>query len=124
MATKRWSLPSSVLTSAISNVEEADRVCLELLLGLLLAVDLWQPTDAVALIAAMQRGSRQMGDGGLQRVEAIVERQQGMLAESDGDGFFVLSEDGRSNLRGFYRGIIIDAAVLDFRNVVVIEIVL
>jgi hypothetical protein len=53
-------------------------VCPELLLGLLFAVDLRQSADAVALVAAVQRGARQMRHGGLQRVEAIVERQEGM----------------------------------------------
>ena len=45
------------------DVEEADRVGLELLLGLFLAVDVWQPADAVTLIAPVQRGACQMRDG-------------------------------------------------------------
>ena len=37
----------------------------------------------MALQAAMQGRARQVRDRRLQRVEAVVERQQGMLAEGD-----------------------------------------
>jgi hypothetical protein len=43
----------------------------------------------VPLEAAMQRRARQMRDGRLQRVEAVVERQQGMLSERNDDGLFL-----------------------------------
>ena len=67
------------------DVEVADRVALERLLGRLVAVDLRQPADAVALEAAMQGRAGQMRDRRLQGIEAIVERQQRMLAEGDDD---------------------------------------
>jgi hypothetical protein len=35
----------------------------------------------------MQRRVCQMGDGDLQGIDSIAERQQRMLAESNGDGF-------------------------------------
>ena len=60
------------------DVKIADRIGLELLLGGLVAFDLRQPGDAVALQAAMQRRTRKMRDRRLQGVEAIVERQQGV----------------------------------------------
>ena len=44
------------------DVEVADRIALELLLGRLVAVDLRQAADAVALQAAMQRRAGQMRD--------------------------------------------------------------
>ena len=55
----------------------------------LLAFDFRQPADAMALIAAMKRRARQMRDGGLKRIEAIVERQERMLAEGDRDGLLL-----------------------------------
>jgi hypothetical protein len=55
-------------------VEEADRVGFELLLRRLAPLDIRQLADAVALQAAVQRGSRQMGDGHPQRIQAIIER--------------------------------------------------
>ena len=86
------------LTSAMSIWKIADRIGLELALGGLVAFDLGQPADAVALQAAMQRRARQMRDGRLQGVEAIVERQQGMPSESDDDGLFLDRQDRRSGL--------------------------
>jgi Trypsin-like peptidase domain len=56
------------------DVEEADRIGLELLLRRLAPLDIRQLADAVALQTAVQRGSCQMRDGRLQRVEAIIER--------------------------------------------------
>ena len=43
----------------------------------------------MALQAAMQRRARQMRDRRLQRIEAVVERQQGMPAEGDDDRLFL-----------------------------------
>jgi hypothetical protein len=85
MPTNRWSLPSLVLTSAMSFVKEADRIRLELLLRGLFPFDLREPADAVSLQAAMQGRPRQMGNGCLQGVETIVERQEGMAPERDDD---------------------------------------
>jgi hypothetical protein len=56
------------------DVEESDRVGFELLLRRLAPLDIRQLADVVALQTAVQRGSRQMRDGRLQRIEAIVER--------------------------------------------------
>ena len=58
------------------DVEVADRVALELLLGRLVAFDLRQAADAVALQAAMQGRARQVRDRRLQGIEAVVQRQQ------------------------------------------------
>ena len=41
----------------------------------------------------MQRGARQMRDGRLQSVQAVVERQQSMPAECDDDGLFLDRQD-------------------------------
>ena len=57
------------------DMEEADRVGLELPFGGLIALGISQLADAVSLQAAVQRGSRQMRDRRLQSVETIVERQ-------------------------------------------------
>ena len=67
------------------DVEVADRIALELLLSGLVAFDLGQAGDPVALQATMQRRSRQPRDCHLQRVEAVVERQQRVSAEGDND---------------------------------------
>jgi hypothetical protein len=77
--------------SDFSNVDMkiADRVSLEFSLRRGFAFDLRQPGDPVALQAAMQRRARQMRDGRLQGVQAIVERQQSMPSEGDNDGLFL-----------------------------------
>ena len=71
------------------DVEEADRVGLELLLCGLVAFGLRQPADPMPLQATMQRRTRQVRDGRPQRIETIVERQQRMPAEGDYDRLFL-----------------------------------
>jgi hypothetical protein len=79
-------------------VEEPDRVDLEGLLRRLVAIDLGQSGNTVTLQAAMQGRTGQVRDAGLQGIEAIIQRQQGMLAEGDNDRLFLLGEH-----RGFWR---------------------
>jgi hypothetical protein len=43
----------------------------------------------MALQTAMQRRARQVRNGRLQSVEAVVERQQGMPSEGDDDRLFL-----------------------------------
>jgi hypothetical protein len=57
-------------------VEVAERIALELALVGLIAFDLRQAADAVALKAAVQRRARQVRDRGLERIKAVVERQE------------------------------------------------
>lgn len=80
------------------NVEIADRIALELLLWLPVASDLGQPGNTVAPKASMQRRTRQMGDGRLERIKAIIERQHRMSAERDNDGFLLRRKDRRVRL--------------------------
>ena len=75
------------------DMEIADRIGLELPLGRGLAFDLGQPRDSVALQAAVQRRARQMRDGRLKRVQAVVQRQQRMPAEGDDHRFFLDAEN-------------------------------
>ena len=56
------------------NVEEADRIGLEPLLWLLVALDIRQPPDPMPLQTAVQRRAGQAGDCRLKRVKAVVER--------------------------------------------------
>ena len=44
----------------------------------------------------MKGRARQMRDGGLQGVKAVVERQQGMPSESDDNGLFLNGQGRRS----------------------------
>ena len=63
----------------------ADQVALELALGWFVAVHVRQSGDAMTPQAAMQRRPRQMRDGRLERIEAVVKRQQCMSAEGNDD---------------------------------------
>jgi hypothetical protein len=49
----------------------------------------------VALQTAMEGGARQMREGRLQGVEAVVERQQGMPSEGDDHRLFFRGQDRR-----------------------------
>lgn len=83
MATKKGELPLSRLHAGDIDVEVADRVRLELLPDRLVAFDIGQTRDAMALEAAVQRWPRQMRSRRLERVDAVVERQQSVAAEAD-----------------------------------------
>ena len=67
----------------------ADRIGLEFALGGGFAFDLRQPGDPVALQAAMQGRARQMRDGRLQGVQAVVEWRQSMPSECNDDRLFL-----------------------------------
>jgi hypothetical protein len=75
-------------------VEEADRVTLELGTPRLVAVGARQAREAVALQTAVQAGAGQVRDGGLQRVEAVVQRQQRVAPERNDDGLLLDREHG------------------------------
>jgi len=64
-------------------MEEADRIALELGLCCLLALDLGKTADRMAPKATMQCGAHQVRYRRLQRVEAVIERQQCMPSEGD-----------------------------------------
>jgi hypothetical protein len=74
-------------------MEIADRIGLELALRRGFAFDLRQARDLVTLKASMQRRARQMRDCRLKRVEAVVERQQGMPPEGDHDRLLFNGQD-------------------------------
>ena len=72
----------------------ADRIGLELVFRRSFAFDLRQSRDSMAIEAAMQRRARQMRDRRLKRVEAVVERQQGMPPEGDHNCLLFSGQDG------------------------------
>ena len=69
------------------DVEVADRVGLELALYALPVLDVWEPRDAMSLQAAVQGRASQVRDRRLKGIQAIIERQQRMLAKGNDDGF-------------------------------------
>ena len=73
---------------------DANRVSLEGLLAGFVAADLRQPADPVALQTALQPRAGQVRDGGLERIEAIVERQEGVPADGNDDRLFFGCEHG------------------------------
>jgi hypothetical protein len=99
-------LTSAVCTSALTivlgpmadngslDVKEADGAGLELLLRGQIAVHLGKSADAMPLQAPVQRGPRQMRDGRLQRIEAVVERQERVAAKGDDHRFLFSAEHG------------------------------
>src|SRR6185369_9440646 len=87
------------------HVEVADSVLGELLLGRLVAADLGQAADAMALQTAVEAGAGQVRDTRLKGVEAVVEREQRPLTEGYNDGFLLRSEHGRARLTRPHRGV-------------------
>jgi hypothetical protein len=78
----------------------------------------------MALKQPVQSGSRQMRDGGLQGVEAVVEWQQGVFAEGDSQGFLLFGQHTRARILWPHRGIMDEAALLPLRDRLWIEAVL
>ncbi len=69
-------------------------ITLELLLRRLVAVDIGQAADPVALQAAMQRRARQVRDRRLQGVEAVVQGKQSVTPKGDDDRLLLFAENG------------------------------
>src|SRR5215475_9717430 len=69
------------------DVKVADRVGLELALYAIAVPDVREPRDAVPLQAAVQGRACQVRDRRLKGIQAVVERQQRMLAKRYDDGF-------------------------------------
>jgi hypothetical protein len=72
-----------------ADMKIADSIGLEFAFGGGFTFHLGQPRDPVALQTPVKGRARQMRDGGLQSVQAVVERQQGMPSEGDDDGLFL-----------------------------------
>ena len=106
------------------DVEVADRVALEGLFGGLVTGDLRQTADAVALEAAMQGRPGQVRDGRLQGIEAVVERQQRMLAEGDDDRLFLGRQDCRARRFRPHRGIVDEGPLAPLGNCLVVQPIL
>ena len=82
------------------DVEVADGIAFEGLPGGLVAGDLGQAADAVPLQTAVKRRPGQVRQRRLERVEAVVQRQQGVLAEGDDDRLFLGRQNGRTHRLG------------------------
>ena len=87
------------------DVEVADGIGLELFLRPgLMAIQLRQPADAMTLKAAMQSGTGELRDGGLQGVKTVVQSEQSVLAKGHGNGlFFDAQRRGAAFLRTHWR---------------------
>jgi hypothetical protein len=76
-------------------MEEADRIAVELLPPGLVAFHVGQPADAMAFQTTMKRRPGQVRDRGLQGVEAVVQRQERVLAKRDEDGLLLHRQNRR-----------------------------
>src|SRR5258708_25237446 len=77
------------------DMEEADRIAVELLPPGLVAFHLGRPADAMAFQPTVMRRSGQARDRGLQGVEAVVQRQERVLAKRDDDGLLLHRQNRR-----------------------------
>ncbi len=75
------------------DMEVADGVRGEALPLGLVALHLGQAADAMPLKAAVQSGSREMGDRRLKPVETVIQRQQRMPSEGDNDRLLLRAQD-------------------------------
>ena len=76
------------------DTEIAERVGFELALAWRAAPDIRQPGEAVPLQTAVQRGAGQVRKGGLQGIQAVIERQPGMPTESNDDSLVLDGKHG------------------------------
>ncbi len=77
------------------DMEEADRIAVELLPPGLVSLHLWQPADAMPFQTTVQRGASQLWNRGLQGVQTVIERQESVLAKRNDDGLLLDGQDGR-----------------------------
>jgi hypothetical protein len=96
--------------------EGADRIGLKLFPLRLIAFQIRQAAEAMALKAPMQGRSCQVRQRGLQGLQAVIQWQQGMLAEGDYQGFFLPGQYGRGGPLQPHRGILHTRALLPLRH--------
>jgi hypothetical protein len=60
----------------------------------------------MALKETVQRRSREVWNGRLQSIEAVIQRQEGVLAEGDAKGFLLGRQDRRARLLRPHRHIL------------------
>src|SRR4028119_2069115 len=77
----------------------------------------------MALQAAVQAGTGQVWDGGLQGVEAVIERQEGVAAEGHDDCLLLGREDGRVRRLGAGSLVIRRGALLPLGDSLLIDAV-
>ena len=83
------------------NVEVADGIGLELLLGPAgMALQFRQPADAMTLKTAVQDGAGELRDSGLQGVETVILGQQRVLAKSHANRLFLDAQRCGTSLLG------------------------
>src|SRR5215469_17159607 len=75
------------------DVEIADGVAFKFLLGGFVALRIGQARNSVAQQATVQGGASEVGNGWLECIEAVIQRQESMASEGDNDGFFFEGED-------------------------------
>ena len=98
------------------DVQVTDGIVLEFLFRRALPVFVQrQSADAVPLKTAVQGRARQVRNRGLQRVQAVVERQQRVLPKSDGHRLLLDGEHGRGRHRP-HRGVRCGRAFAPFGN--------
>jgi hypothetical protein len=105
------------------DMQVADRVGFELLLRRLVAIYIRQAPSAVPLQATMQRRTRKVWNGWLERVKTIVERQKRVLPEGDDDGLFLNRKHRRLRLFRAGRKIGDRCPLLPFRNRLLVDAV-
>ena len=76
------------------DVKDPDRVALEPLLLGCVAVHVRQPRDAMSVQTSVQSRACQVRDRWLQRVQAVIQRQQGKPPEGDDDSLLFFAENG------------------------------
>ena len=103
------------------DVEVADGIALERLFGGLVAGDLGQAADAVALQTAVKRRPGQVRERRLECIEAVVQRQQGMPAEGDDNGLFLRTQNRRTNRLRSHRRVLNERPLAPFGDGLVIE---
>ena len=100
--------------------EVADGIGLE---GLV-AFDLGQSADAVAHEASVQRGTGQVRDRGLQRIKAVIERQQRMAPEGNNCGLLFGCQHRGADDLGTHRRIVHEGSLAPLGNRLLVEPVL
>jgi hypothetical protein len=75
------------------DVEEADRIGIELFPPGLVAFNVRQPADAMTFQATVKRRAGELRDRGLKSVETVIQRQQRVLAKRNDDSFLLDRKD-------------------------------
>jgi hypothetical protein len=105
------------------DMEVTDGIGFELLAGRAGCIEMGQSADAVALEATVKGGAGELRDGGLESVEAVIKRQERVLAKGHDDGLLLTSQGRGMAFFGSHGSVLHEGTLAPLMNGLGVDVV-